>query len=511
MTDLISFDKFQEFWDKDPIVVIDSSSLLDLYRYAPHTSKGIIKNFKEIQNNLWIPGQVLEEYYENKAEVISKAHNKYKNVSKEVHDIIKKAEIDISNKFIRYGKFKYPKISSFKGEIERITTELKDKAKSFETIVSTEINENKSVLDEDQVNALIQTLEEEDQIGPVFSLPAKIDIYQQGEFRYRHLIPPGYMDTEKDKKDPTKRKKYGDLIIWKELLKKAAENERPFIFVTDDEKEDWWDLKKTNSHLGEKVELIGPRVELVSEFNELSRFGEDGFMMVTLPVFNKHISVINHVNKKEAYQSHLELDTEEVVMEIIQHKEWENILDIDNLTNSFIHDGELAEFIDQVLTDVEIQSISYPEFDDLYVDIDEENVHIDGRFRCVINAEIETALSSEYSEMGTATIILTGNIAIELELDYDKEYEDFMDIDKSEITVSSFEISECEYEDMSDYEDIACISCGIMPGAHFTNEGEPVCTKCVSHFDVCTDCGNLYEYGTLGGYICQKCQSILNR
>lgn len=505
VADIISYENFRTFWEEDPIVVIDSCSILDLYRYAPHTSKGILKNFEEIQDNLWIPGHVLEEYNENKKDVIAGAHRKYNNVSKEVLSIIEKAENDISTKFIRYGKFRYPQIRTFKDELEKVTTELKEKAKGFEKIVSTEIKENKLILEDDQVNTFLQKLNEQEQIGAPFALPKKIEIYKDGEFRYKHLIPPGYKDIIKDKNDITNTKKYGDLIIWKEILQQASEFNRPFIFITDDEKEDWWDLKVTTNHLGAKVELIGPRAELVSEFNDLSQYGENGFLMLTLPEFNKHISIINDVNKKEAHQSYVELSTEEVVMKIIEHKVWEDIIDKDELTSSFIHDGELASFMDGILKDVEIEGISNPDFVDLYVDIDEEEVLIEGTFSCIVYANIETALSAEYAERGSASIILTGNIAIELKLDYSKT-EEFMEIDNSIVKVSGIEIFECNYQDNNDYSDIACISCNVYPGIHFTNGGEPVCKNCLLEFDSCSSCGFLYEYGSLGGYICQECQ-----
>ncbi|PFO04687.1 hypothetical protein COJ85_11695 [Bacillus sp. AFS076308] len=506
MADLISFEEFKEFWEQQPIVVIDSCSLLDLYRYAPRAAKKILDNLKEIQDSIWLPSQVLEEYLENKATVIKEAHKKYENVSAEVEDIVKKAEKNITSKFNRYGKFKYPQISTFRSELEEITSSLKEKAKSFKDIVATEIRENKAVLKEDEVNEFIKTLKESNQIGLPFSLPKRIELYREGELRYSHLIPPGYEDIGKDLTDPTKTRKYGDLIIWKELLKKSADNESPFIFITDDEKEDWWDLKRYNTHLGSRDELLGPRPELVSEFNEISTIGENGFLMLTLPEFNKHISKINEVNLKEGYLSDLELSPEDVVKEIIDVKDWSTILDgSGELTTSFIHDGELQELTGEILTDVEIVEFLDPEFDDLYVDYNDEEVIIEGRFSCVVLVSIETALSREYSEWFDAKLILNGNISIEFNIIYDGEKNE-IERRNENVVVSNIEINEYESEsDNNDYSDSACISCGVRPGDHFTKEGEPVCGNCVKNFEVCTECGYLFEAGTLGGSKCQKC------
>ncbi len=64
--------------------------------------------------------------------------------------------------------------------------------------------------------------------------------------------PPGYKDTKKNEPE-----KFGDVIIWFQLIDYAKSEKRPIIFVTDDEKEDWW--------LDHKGKTIGPRPELIQE------------------------------------------------------------------------------------------------------------------------------------------------------------------------------------------------------------------------------------------------------
>jgi hypothetical protein len=350
MSNLISFEEFKELWEADPIIIIDSCSLLDLYRYAPNASKKILENLKSIQENIWLPSHVLHEFLENKENVISKEFKKYENASSEVNKAIRKAESTIATKFNRYGKFKYPQINEFRKDLEELTSSLKEKAKGFKDAVATEIEENKAILRSDEVHSFTQTLNESNQIGLSFTLPEKIEIYREGELRYSHLIPPGYEDEDKDKEDPTKTKKYGDLIIWKELLRKASQVDKPFILITDDEKEDWWNLKKHNSHLGSRSELLGPRSELISEFDARSVGEENKFLMLTLPDLNKYISLINEVNSKEVYLDYLELNPEEEVWDIVDKRNWSNILnESDQMVTSLIHDGELQDLLGEVL------------------------------------------------------------------------------------------------------------------------------------------------------------------
>jgi len=82
-------------------------------------------------------------------------------------------------------------------------------------------------------------------------------------------VVPGYKDLEKDKDEPdehihggiTYRRKYGDFLVWKQLLEHSKSvNAKSVIFVTDDGKEDWWWKIESD---GPKT--IGPRPELVEE------------------------------------------------------------------------------------------------------------------------------------------------------------------------------------------------------------------------------------------------------
>ena len=54
---------------------------------------------------------------------------------------------------------------------------------------------------------------------------------------------------------PTNRQKFGDLVIWKELIKRAKKEGCPVIFVTDDQKEDWFVKDGKKAILG-RPELI---------------------------------------------------------------------------------------------------------------------------------------------------------------------------------------------------------------------------------------------------------------
>lgn len=84
------------------------------------------------------------------------------------------------------------------------------------------------------------------------------EIYKEGLERYANKIPPGYKDS---KKNCGNRHRFGDLIIWFQIMEKAESADKDIIFVTDDEKEDWWELFE-----GFKT---GPCRALIKEFRSV--------------------------------------------------------------------------------------------------------------------------------------------------------------------------------------------------------------------------------------------------
>jgi hypothetical protein len=61
-------------------------------------------------------------------------------------------------------------------------------------------------------------------------------------------IPPGYRD-----KNPKKEgfKKYGDGVLWFQVIDYAKSQKKTIILITDDQKDDWWRIEK-----GETLDAI---------------------------------------------------------------------------------------------------------------------------------------------------------------------------------------------------------------------------------------------------------------
>ena len=82
-------------------------------------------------------------------------------------------------------------------------------------------------------------------------------IRAEGKERYDKQIPPGFCDAKKAVAG-AENNAYGDLIVWKEILAYATTEHKDIIYVTHDQKRDWWEISKGKT--------VGPRVELRKEF-----------------------------------------------------------------------------------------------------------------------------------------------------------------------------------------------------------------------------------------------------
>lgn len=213
--------EFKQLW-ADGLFVFDTNTLLNMYRYSRNTVGAYFKVLKELKNKeqLWIPYQVGYEFYENRIDVISEYEGSYDSVLR----IIDKAKKDIEE--------------SYKNHPFLDLKEIKEKMDQGLKEVETKINEAKKAhpkwIEKDDVLDEINILFK-DSIGNNYDEKKLTEIKNDGKERYEKKIPPGYKDDKK-----SEDKKYGDLILWYQIIDKAKECKKPIILISGDIKEDWW-------------------------------------------------------------------------------------------------------------------------------------------------------------------------------------------------------------------------------------------------------------------------------
>ncbi|MGW3467150.1 PIN domain-containing protein [Saccharopolyspora sp. NPDC000995] len=236
--------ELDQIWTK-ALVVLDTNTLVHFYRYSVNTRKELLRVLEELQSRLWIPHQVANEFHTQRLERIKEQLDLGEKVTTlaEKHLNTLKSEVEAlsRNPFLDMTKIGQ-KIDRFKEDlIGKIKEEHAEGIESYGV----------SLHDDPVLEKMAQLFS--DRVGPPFTDIEKERLQSTAEERYTSKIPPGYKDSQK-----SGDAKYGDFILWSQLINHAKETEQDVLFVTDDSKEDWW----------QKVDgkMLGPRPELRDEF-----------------------------------------------------------------------------------------------------------------------------------------------------------------------------------------------------------------------------------------------------
>jgi len=235
---------FTELWD-EALIILDANILCNLYRYDKSTRNEFLMILKELKERLWLPHQSALEYQRNRLNEILNQKEKISNLKQIVQDAERKFNEEIN----KFGKqFPYFDISNIKKAGKDSFSNIKLKIQELDEN-EPNLLENDTILDE--ITELYS-----DRVGKKFEVTHELEIYEEGEKRYSSLIPPGYKDASNKKGIH----RFGDLILWFQIIEKARKARCPIIFVTDDRKEDWWCIIKDQN--------FGPKPELIAELND---------------------------------------------------------------------------------------------------------------------------------------------------------------------------------------------------------------------------------------------------
>ncbi|MGG1519081.1 PIN domain-containing protein [Paenibacillus oryzisoli] len=277
-----SVEREKNMW-QDCVFVFDTSALLEFYYFSKKSQQEIFDStFKKLLGRLWIPNHVEFEYLKNRESTLKKPiEEKYKKLESDQIKTIENNIKDIKSRiadFINHTKKEdtHPYIDN------TIPLDFDDSCKKFESLffdfkskVESEFKKR-----EDEINAfaeqddVLESFNKYFEVGKEYSYTKLLEIVNEGEIRYRNQIPPGY-------KDGTKKEgiqKYGDLIIWKQIIDYANQKGKAIVFITNDVKEDWCYQYKR----GSETRIDRPKEDLIKEINDIARVD---FWMYTFSQF----------------------------------------------------------------------------------------------------------------------------------------------------------------------------------------------------------------------------------
>lgn len=266
-----SVDSLKSAWSSsNTIFVFDTNVFLNLYGYEDRTLTDFFNTALKLKEKIWIPHHVGLEYHRNRLKVIRKE----KKVFRDINAFLDKINTSIKSELLKAGLAKkFPEISP---HLQEFADNIKLQVDATKTAISPWDQKQADVRSNDRI---LESLDEitRDRIGSPPNDQAWLDeLYEEGKVRYAEKVPPGFEDITKsdsEKEAPTfthgqlkYERAFGDLIIWKQLLSRAASEEiMSVFFITDDAKKDWWSIIDS---AGDKI--IGPHESLKSEICRIS-------------------------------------------------------------------------------------------------------------------------------------------------------------------------------------------------------------------------------------------------
>ena len=286
-------EELRNAWSSDKtLFIFDTNILIKLYSYQPSTVQDFFYILEKLGNRIWLPHQVGLEFQNRRLEIKSLEKKKFKDLNNNIEDILK-IEKEIEKKF---SKGRFPELDT---ATEKLFQGIEKLLEDYKKVVNKCNKCQPSIRAHDKIRERIDKYFE-GKVGKAYS-PGKLEeIYVEGEERYKNNIPPGFKDKDKEGNDYYYRgaryqRKFGDLIIWKQIIDKSLSDKiENIIFITDDEKEDWWFFVKEN---GEKA--IGPLANLTHEIidkGEASLF----YMYNTTSFFEAAKSLLSFTELQES-------------------------------------------------------------------------------------------------------------------------------------------------------------------------------------------------------------------
>jgi hypothetical protein len=234
-------EQLKTLWDA-ALIVPDTNILLHLLRHSAEVRAQLMDVFERKKASLWIPYQVGAEFQRRRLDVQQHALDAYDRLGNDLTTFVNQAK----NSLNQYRA--HPVI-----DIERELSALAVFQADFQQRMAAAKAQHRP--EELDVSFAKVTELFTGKVGVKPTAERIAAIHKEGNDRYAKKIPAGFEDTKKAAEGGDK---FGDLVIWMEMIEKAKADKRPIIFVTDDGKSDWW-----NIHRGRK---LGPHPALVEEF-----------------------------------------------------------------------------------------------------------------------------------------------------------------------------------------------------------------------------------------------------
>ena len=226
---------------KDAVFVLDTNALLVPYGTDPASLDAIRTTYTKLlsENRLVVPAQAAREFAKNRPERLKTAYDQ----------LAQRQSLNVTESA-------YPLLAELPDykALKKIEDELAAKVKEYRAAIKTVLSKVRGWYWDDPVSAMYRTM---------FTDKVVLDVKLKGDdlktdviFRQIHKVPPGYKDSSKDTGSA------GDLIIWRTILEIGRNRKKHVVFVSGEEKADWWYRASEG--------VLYPRFELLDEYRRAS-------------------------------------------------------------------------------------------------------------------------------------------------------------------------------------------------------------------------------------------------
>jgi len=254
-----------ELWSR-AIFVIDSNILLKMYELPEESRSKALAVFETIAHRLWLPFQAAVEYERNRFRRIVESKDIVRNA-------IEPLESSLNAFVAAVDKVQLAN----RGKADAVTR-MDDVVAGGRFVIDAAKQALESHIDprsEDPIRDIINRLFD----GRIGTMPEQATLnewFEEAKKRFDERSAPGWMDQDTKGKNPRYRakglvldKRYGDFVIWKEMIDfaKSRSDVTHMVLISADVKQDW--LQLHNQVVG------GPHPALCTEIMEQG--GLDGF------------------------------------------------------------------------------------------------------------------------------------------------------------------------------------------------------------------------------------------
>lgn len=255
------------------LVVVDTNALIVPFTSGNKSIEAIRELYRKLsdEDRLFVPVHVVREFLDNRASRLSSLHNALSDKSSQSFK-----ELDDHPLLKELSEFE---------DVKKAEKEIVESFKKYRKA----INETKKVIKGWGWNDPVSKMYHEVLDGRILD-DVEIDaddILKDAKRREDLNIPPGYKDASKEEN------KVGDLLIWGEIISLAKKEKNDLIFVTHEEKADWWHKSSGGP--------LYTRMELVDEYRRASEGKSFHIKSLSevLSIFGANRAAVEEVEKSE--------------------------------------------------------------------------------------------------------------------------------------------------------------------------------------------------------------------